>query len=74
MLLDHDQQAVIDNLRHTQGPESVVEALQKAAALTEHAAYEIARQGNGPTVAELILSAARLERISRLVAQNYGIE
>ena len=74
MFRESDYQAMLDNLRYQSGPEGVVEALQKAAALTEHAAYEIVRMASAQTVAELILTAARLERISQFVAQKHGLD
>ena len=60
-----DRQDVLALLTAKSGQASVVEALEMAAALTEHAAYEYVRLKGMAAVTELILTAARLERIAQ---------
>ncbi len=58
---------LVDQLREQRGTEAVAGCLSAAAALVEHAAYEMAQQKTATHVAQMILLAADLER----TAQNF---
>ncbi len=62
---DDDLELVIALVRRQNGPEAVSRCLRAAAALVEHAAYEMAQSDNSQSVAQLILTASNLERIAQ---------
>ena len=63
-------QSLLARLRQTTGRAAVIECLEAAAVLVEHAAYEIARGEDPEQVARLILTASDLERIANRYAEG----
>lgn len=70
MMRTDNRHHIASLLAASNGKASIVEALETAAELVQHAAYEYVRQEGQSSVTELILTAARLERIAQEILKG----